>query len=111
MSCRSQAADGDVAALLARAGIAQGATAAFLKSRPCISGDFAADCATFSGYWQQAAALRATLPAKLARNAEQVAACDLICGEERTPREAAGGEREALRLEAVLKVALDLLNV
>ena len=38
-----------------------------------------------------------------------VAACDLICGEELTPREAAGGEREAGRLEAVLSVALDLL--
>jgi hypothetical protein len=37
-------------------------------------------------------------------------ACDLICGRELTPREAAGGgEREALRLEAVLGVALDLL--
>lgn len=38
-----------------------------------------------------------------------IAACDLICGEEKTPREAAGGDRDAARLEAVLKVALDLL--
>jgi hypothetical protein len=38
-----------------------------------------------------------------------VAACDLICGRELTPREAGGGDREALRLEAVLLVALDLL--
>jgi hypothetical protein len=38
-----------------------------------------------------------------------VAACDLVCGEEKTPREAAGGEREASRMEAVLKVALDIL--
>ena len=47
--------------------------------------------------------------ARLSRQADLVAACDLICGEEKTPREAAGGERDAGRLEAVLKVALDLL--
>lgn len=38
-----------------------------------------------------------------------IAACDLVCGRELTPREAAGGEREGLRLEAQLVVALDLL--
>lgn len=38
-----------------------------------------------------------------------VSVCDLVCGQELTPREAGGGEREALRVEAVLKVALDLL--
>lgn len=38
-----------------------------------------------------------------------VSACDLVCGEEKTPREAAGGDRDGTRLEAVLKVALDLL--
>ncbi|MBP6877505.1 MAG: hypothetical protein KBC34_05760 [Phenylobacterium sp.] len=39
-----------------------------------------------------------------------VAACDMICGEELTPREAAcGGDREIYRLEAVLEVALDML--
>lgn len=38
-----------------------------------------------------------------------VKACDLICGEELTPREAARSEREVARLEAVLEVALDLL--
>jgi hypothetical protein len=38
-----------------------------------------------------------------------VAACDLVCGRELTPREAAGGERDGLKLEAVLLVALDLL--
>ena len=35
--------------------------------------------------------------------------CDLICGQELTPREAGGGDRDAARIEAVLKVALDLL--
>lgn len=46
---------------------------------------------------------------RLCRQADLVAACDLICGEEQTPREAAAGERDAGRLEAVLKVALDIL--
>ncbi len=38
-----------------------------------------------------------------------VTACDRICGQEMTPREAAAGDRDAGRMEAVLKVALDLL--
>jgi len=38
-----------------------------------------------------------------------VTVCDLICGRELTPREAGGGDREAARIEAVLKVALDIL--
>lgn len=46
---------------------------------------------------------------RLLRQADLVQACDAICGEERTPREAAGGEREGVRMEAVLKVALDIL--
>lgn len=47
--------------------------------------------------------------ARLSGQPDLVAACDIVCGEEKTPREAAGGERDAGRLEAVLKVALDLL--
>jgi hypothetical protein len=47
--------------------------------------------------------------ARLWRQPDLVAACDLICGEEKTPREAAAAERDAARLEAVLKVALDIL--
>ena len=47
--------------------------------------------------------------ARLSRQPDLVAACDLVCGEEMTPREAAGGDRDAGRLEAVLKVALDIL--
>lgn len=46
---------------------------------------------------------------RLCRQADLVAACDLICGEEKTPREIASGDRETARLEAVLKVALDIL--
>jgi hypothetical protein len=49
------------------------------------------------------------IPRAALRQADLVAACDLICGEEMTPREAAGGDRDAGRLEAVLKVALDIL--
>jgi hypothetical protein len=47
---------------------------------------------------------------RLWRQADLVAACDLICGEEKTPREAAAGvDRDAARLEALLKAALDIL--
>jgi (3,5-dihydroxyphenyl)acetyl-CoA 1,2-dioxygenase len=87
MSPRSQAADGEEAAVLARAGIAPAAAAVFLKARPGISGEFAADCAAFSRYWQQAASLRAILPAKLARNADETAACNLILRQAREARE------------------------
>jgi (3,5-dihydroxyphenyl)acetyl-CoA 1,2-dioxygenase len=87
MSARPQAANKDEAAVLARAGIAPVAAATFVASRPRVSSGFAADCAAFSGYWQQAAALRAALPAKLARNTDQAAACDLILREEREARE------------------------
>ena len=46
---------------------------------------------------------------RLSGQPDLVAACDLVCGEEKTPREAVTGDRDAGRLEAVLKVALDLL--
>lgn len=49
------------------------------------------------------------LRARLSHQPDLVSACDLICGAEQTPREATGGDREAGRMEAVLKVALDLL--
>ena len=51
----------------------------------------------------------AGLRRRLADHPTLVGACDRICGQELTPREAAGGDREAGRLEAVLAVALDLL--
>jgi (3,5-dihydroxyphenyl)acetyl-CoA 1,2-dioxygenase len=87
MSPRAQAADGEDAAVFARGGIAPAACAAFLETRPRVSGDFGADSAAFSAYWRQASALRATLPAKLARNADQAAACDLTLREARKARE------------------------
>lgn len=57
----------------------------------------------------RAQAALAALRGRLLHQRDLVAACDLICGEEKTPREAAS-DREALRLEAVLQVALDLLK-
>jgi hypothetical protein len=47
---------------------------------------------------------------RLHRQPALIAACDRICGEELTPREAAGPEREAYALEGVLRVALDMLG-
>ncbi|WP_304165734.1 hypothetical protein [Phenylobacterium aquaticum] len=58
----------------------------------------------------QAAAHLAMLRGKLGGQADLIAACDHVCGRELTPREAADGEREAGRLEAVLRVALDLMS-
>lgn len=46
---------------------------------------------------------------RLSGQRDLVRACDLICGEELTPREASENDRDAGRLEAVLLVALDLL--
>ena len=56
-----------------------------------------------------AAAKLALYRRKLHQHPVLLAACDLVCGEELTPREAARTDREAGRLEAVLEVALDLL--
>jgi len=48
--------------------------------------------------------------ARLSRQPTLVSACDMICGEELTPREAVkGADRETHRLEAVIEVALDIL--
>lgn len=46
---------------------------------------------------------------QLAEQPALISACDLICGEEMTPREAANNGRGADSIEAVLKVALDIL--
>ena len=52
----------------------------------------------------------AAMRARLFGQGDLVDVCDQVCGRELTPREAGGGDREALRIEAVLKVALDLLR-
>lgn len=51
----------------------------------------------------------AALRTRLFGQSDLVTVCDLVCGQELTPREAGGGDREAGRIEAVLKVALDIL--
>ena len=58
---------------------------------------------------RHAQARLAAMRQRLFGQSDLVTVCDLICGREKTPREAGGGDREALRLEAVLKVALDIL--
>ena len=58
---------------------------------------------------QRAAADLAADRAVLFGQSDLVSVCDLVCGQELTPREAGGGDRDAARIEAVLKVALDLL--
>ena len=50
------------------------------------------------------------LRARLGHQRDLVGVCDRICGQELTPREVAATDREAMVLEAVLKVALDLLE-
>jgi hypothetical protein len=57
------------------------------------------------------AVARLTLYRELLRQqADLVAACDLVCGEELTPQEAAKDDRGAGRIEAILTVALDILS-
>jgi hypothetical protein len=51
----------------------------------------------------------AAMRTRLFGQSDLVSVCDDVCGRELTPREAGGGDREAVRIEAVLKVALDLL--
>ena len=58
---------------------------------------------------QRAEAELTAMRARLFGQSDLVSVCDLVCGQELTPREAGGGKREAARVEAVLKVALDLL--
>jgi hypothetical protein len=57
----------------------------------------------------QAAARLAVMRARLWDQADLVSACDLVCGQELTPREAVASEREVGRIEALVAVALDVL--
>lgn len=57
----------------------------------------------------QAAARLAALRARLWDQADLISACDLVCGQELTPREAVASEREVGRIEALVAVALDVL--
>lgn len=52
----------------------------------------------------------AGLRRRLCGQPDLIGACDLVCGEEMAPREAAGGDqRGAARIETLLGVALDLM--
>jgi len=53
---------------------------------PRDTGDYAGDCARYSRFWEQSAALLARLPAKPGRNAEQAAAAEQIKREARAAR-------------------------
>jgi enoyl-CoA hydratase/carnithine racemase len=77
----------DGCGLLVRAGLPVELAAAFLDSSPRPQGDFQQDVAGFSKYWRTGTELRAKLPAKSARNADEAAACELILREERNARE------------------------
>ena len=48
------------------------------EAAPRDTGDFAADCARYSRFWEQSATLLARLPAKPAGNAEQVEAAEQV---------------------------------
>ena len=60
---------------------------------------------------QRAEAELAGMRTRLFGQSDLVSVCDLVCGQELTPREAGGGDRDAARIEAVLKVALDILSL
>ncbi len=57
----------------------------------------------------QAAARLGAMRARLWDQADLISACDLVCGQELTPREAVASEREVGRIEALVAVALDVL--
>ena len=75
------------AALLVRAGLPVESADGFFRSSPPLEDDFNQDAAAFSNHWRKGAELRAKLPTKPARNADEAAACDLILREERKARE------------------------
>jgi hypothetical protein len=95
-----------------RRAMAQGSIPSTLDVKPRSSAPEGGMLAVVMARAERSAHAGARLAAyreRLCGQADLIAACDRICGEELTPREAAGGEREAGKLEAVLGVALDLL--
>jgi len=111
ISERQKAAGETYGACFRRAGSAP-AIGSTLEVQP--SGGLAAGPSLGLVLKQAAGRLRAEeelagLRGRLFGQSDLVTVCDLVCGQELTPREAAGGERDAARIEAVLKVALDIL--
>ncbi len=72
------------------------------EAAPRDTGDFAGDCARYSRFWEQSAALLARLPAKPARNAEQAEAAERI--------KQAAREARARFLSAHVEAAYDRLT-
>jgi thioesterase DpgC len=66
------------AASLQRAGIEYDVVESWRASAPLDTGDFTGDCARYSPFWQNSAALLARLPAKPARNTEQASAAEHV---------------------------------
>jgi hypothetical protein len=93
----------------AQAEPAIGSTLDVQPGRGCAGGPPLADILRAAEGRQAAEGRLESYRLRLQGQADLIAACDLVCGQELTPREAAGAEREAARLEAVLKVALDIL--
>jgi hypothetical protein len=90
----------------------EGAIPSTLDLKPRTSAPGGASLTSIMGRAEgtaQASARLASFRQRLAGQLDLVRACDLVCGEELTPREASENERDAGRLEAVLMVALDLL--
>ncbi len=77
----------DAGALLKRAGLPAQAVTSWLASDPPLCGDFAADAAEFSKFWQGGAALLAALPKTPRRNPDEHAASKLIRRVDRTARD------------------------
>lgn len=69
------------------AGLPRAQVDSWIESWPSIRNDFAADSEACSSFWSLAAALRARLPAKPARNKDQSAAAALIHRAERDLRD------------------------
>jgi thioesterase DpgC len=77
----------EAGALLERAGLPAEAATSWLADDPQLRGDFAADAAEFSKFWQRGAALLAALPKTPRRNADERAAIELIRRIDRAARE------------------------
>jgi hypothetical protein len=73
--------------LLLLAGLARPEVDAWIETWPSIRNDFAADSEACSSFWSSAAALRARLPTKPARNTDQSTAAALIHRAERDLRD------------------------
>jgi (3,5-dihydroxyphenyl)acetyl-CoA 1,2-dioxygenase len=73
--------------VLERAGLAAAETQAWLAALPELHSDFDDDSRACSRFWERGKTLRAQLPSRTARNADQAAASALLHGEERELRD------------------------